>query len=171
MILLFLNIGLKAQIINKDYIKVKTIERDYRNQVSLPFYYLWNEQQEILIIGFDFKPSKFEVFETKTWKRLSYFQTRGHSFEPESFFSPKETNVVYIKKNRGKTLYKVDYLKGVILEKTSIKKLDFERPAPNYESQFYDSYWQQNFPRHHYLFFEDYALIIKDSEIDVYKRD
>ncbi|MFY0592191.1 hypothetical protein [Roseivirga sp.] len=170
-ICLFLSIDLKAQILNEEYKKINVIKRDTRNQGNLPFYYLWNEKQDILIIGFGFKPSKFEVYETKTWKRLSFFQTKGHSNEPESFFSPKEANIVYIKKSRGKVLFKVDYLKGEILEKTSFRRLDFEKPIPNYESQFYEALWRQNLPMHHYLFFSNYALIIKDSQLDVFRKD
>ncbi|MBO3697525.1 hypothetical protein [Roseivirga sp. E12] len=169
---MLISLGLSAQIMNEDYEKVNTITRDSRNKGNLSFSFLWSEKHEVLIIGFGFKPSKFEVYDTKTWARMSFFETKGHISEDESFFSPVEDNVVYIKKSRGKSLFKVNFSSGEVLETTTYNQLKFEVPIAEYNNQFYELFWRQKIQGvNQYLFFENYALNIKDIEIDVFKRD
>ncbi len=169
---LFSSLTLNAQLMNEEYKKVNTILRDTRNQENLSFSFLRHEEKKVLLIGYDLSPTKFEVYDTKTWTRISYFETKGHVAEAESFFSTTEANIVYIKKSRGKALFKVNYLTGEVLEKTSCKRLGFEGPIAEYNNQFYELFWRQKVQGvDQYFFFENFALNIKDSEIDVFKKD
>lgn len=167
----FSSLVLNAQLLNEDYKKVSTVQIGLKNQFNFPSQFLWNMEEEILIIGYNYRPTQFEVYSTKTWEIISQFETKGHTYEPQSFFSPSETDIVYIKKNGGKALFKVNYVSGEVLEKTSCQKLEFNCPLDeNYESN-YQVFWKQSFPMDHYLFFENFALIINKVQIDVYQKD
>lgn len=169
--LLSSTLSLNAQLINKDYKEISVIQRDSRNHGDIPFDFFWNKEKNILIVGYDFKPTRFEVYNIETWTRISYFETKGHTDESGSFFSPLETDIIYINKIGGKTLYKINYLTGEELGKTSCKKLEFECPTLLSHKSFYESFTQTKSLYHEYIFFDVFALIIEDNKVIVYKKD
>ena len=159
-------LSMKAQIIDDDYEKIGVIERDSRTHEKLPFDFIADEEKNVVLIGYDFTPTKWEVYAIDTWKKISYFETKGHSLAERSFFSPNEPDIIYIKKNGGKLISEVDYRKGTVVKK---KCKDLPGACGVLREKDYKSYWAEDY-RTQVFFYNQYAFEVEDYTITAYKR-
>ena len=158
--------SMKAQIIDDDYEKTGVIERHSRTHEKLPFFFIANEEKNVVLIGYDFTPTKWEAYTIDTWEKISFFETKGHSLAERSFFSPNDQDIIYIKKNGGKLISEVDYKKGTVVKK---KSKDLPRGCSTKREKDYKSYWAEDY-RTQVYFYKQYAFEVEDYTITAYKR-
>ena len=165
--LFLLMLSAQAQVIDDDYQKLGVIQRDERTHNMLPFVFLADESKDIVLIGYDFTPTKWEAYSLQNWQKVSYFETKGHALYRLSYFHPTKENIVYIKKNGGKLISEVNYKEGTVVK---MKCKDLPQGCSQERKRDYESFWQEDY-RRQIFFYKDYAFEVEDYVITAYKRD
>lgn len=160
--------SLSAQLITTDYEKVKTTNRTIETHNKMSFGMILSKDKSLLAISYNFKLSQLEVYNTSTWEIEGSFSVKGFIDEHDSYFSGTEENVIHVARSRGKKMYKVNF------KTNEIKAYKLNKPNTGNNTYpfntFYRDFWEQNGNMAQYRFFDDYALIITDTTLEVYRK-
>ncbi|OEK01862.1 hypothetical protein BFP97_10195 [Roseivirga sp. 4D4] len=154
-----------GQIIDKDYEQIGVVDRDYPGK-DIPFYFFADDERDVVLIGYGFKPTTFTVFKLSSLERISMFKTKGHTTSVESYFSESESDIIYIKNSKGKTVSKVNFKTG---EVTKTKCQLSPKGCDYFTEKNYTALWDEEF-RFYYFFFKRYLFLVEQETVSAYKK-
>lgn len=165
---LLLSTNVTAQIVGKEYSKIKSIERSASTHDQIAFELILDTEKDLLAIGFDLKPTVFEVYKMSNWNRLATFEVKGFAVEERCFFS-HDGNKLYVHTSKSRHGYLADLQTGSV---TKVKLKDLtDGPSRFSVPNQYVKYWKQTPPMDEYFYFDNYLLEITNTTIVVYRKE
>ncbi|KOF02781.1 hypothetical protein OB69_10800 [Roseivirga seohaensis subsp. aquiponti] len=162
------SLSLHSQIIDNDYSKIGEIQSDPHVRDKLPFQFFVNVDRDIVLIGYGIKPTKFVAYRLSDWSVVSSFDTKGYVSEAKSYFDEENNDIFYVKKSRGKSVFRVDFRTGYV-EKMKCKETPKGCDFYNSKDKDYVSLWDQNYSDF-YFFYKSYLIFNNRKSISLYKR-